>query len=202
MLDKSSLLLSAQSEKIQESSALSDESGSTHKRVCTMPFVIKRDGTWLYKGSPVRRKNMVCLFASMLTRDIHGHYWLDNPVERGRISVEDAPLVAVALYWQGCGKNQVLSFRTNTDQLICAGREHALRVKCLGQDIGCEEGSVPYLHIRDGEGDFAVEARISRAVYYELVALAVPGYYKGKEYMGVWSENVFFPLGHMEKSEG
>ena len=32
-----------------------------------LPFVIKRDGTWLYRGSPIGRKELVCLFASVLS---------------------------------------------------------------------------------------------------------------------------------------
>src|SRR5208337_1037131 len=31
-----------------------------------LPFLIRRDGTWLYCGSPIGRKELVCLFASVL----------------------------------------------------------------------------------------------------------------------------------------
>jgi len=33
-----------------------------------LPFLIRRDGTWLYRGSPINRKELVCLFASVLKR--------------------------------------------------------------------------------------------------------------------------------------
>ena len=47
-----------------------------------------------------------------LRRDEEGVSWLETPVERGRIEVEDAPFVAVELDWTGEGRRQVLLFRT------------------------------------------------------------------------------------------
>ncbi len=76
-----------------------------------LPFLIKRDGTWLYRGSPINRKELVCLFSSVLRREEDGSWWLQTPAERGRIEVEDAPFVAVELDWTGDGRHQVLSFR-------------------------------------------------------------------------------------------
>jgi len=35
---------------------------------------IDRDGVWYYHGSPINRKELVCLFASVLTRDADGAY--------------------------------------------------------------------------------------------------------------------------------
>jgi hypothetical protein len=160
-----------------------------------MPFLIKRDGTWLYRGSPIGRKELVCLFSSVLKRDAAGAFWLETPVERGRIQVEDAPWVAVELDWKRCcsGRNQCLSFRTNVDQVVTAGPEHPLRV--AHDLLTCEP--TPYIQIRAGEGVPPLEARISRSVYYELVAIAVPGIVHGIEKLGVWSCGVFFPLGDL-----
>ena len=31
-----------------------------------LPFVIRRDGVWLYRGTSIDRKELVCLFASVL----------------------------------------------------------------------------------------------------------------------------------------
>ena len=69
-----------------------------------LPFLIRRDGTWLYRGSPIARKELVCLFASVLRRSADGAFWLQTPAERGRIEVEDAPFVAVELNWSGSGR--------------------------------------------------------------------------------------------------
>ena len=162
-----------------------------------LPFVIKRDGTWLYRGSPIGRKELVCLFAGVLKREADASFWLETPAERGRIQVEDAPFIAVELDWTGSGRDQVLSFRTNVDQVITAGPDHPIRV--AHDLLTCQP--TPYLHVRPGAGAAPVEARIGRAVYYELVALAVPGEYRGRRVLGVWSLGQFFPLGDLPAGE-
>jgi hypothetical protein len=136
---------------------------------------------------------MVCLFSTVLKRDEHGEYILETPAERGRIEVEDVPFLAVELNWAGHGRAQVLSFRTNVDQCITAGPEHPIRIS--HNLLDCEP--TPYLHIRDGKGEYPIEARINRATYYELVALAEPGMVAGRKVLGVWSEGMFFSLGDL-----
>ncbi len=163
-----------------------------------LPFLIKRDGTWLYRGTPINRKELVCLFSSVIKREEDGSFWLETPAERGRIEVEDAPFVAVELGWTGDGRDQTLSFRLNTDQMVTAGPEHAIRV--AHDLLTCEP--TPYLHVRNGQGAAPVEARIGRAVYYELVALAVPGTIRGRRVLGVWSRGAFFSLGDLPPGEG
>lgn len=159
----------------------------------SLPFIIKRDGTWLYRGSPINRRELVCLFSSVLKREADGSYWLETPAERGQIEVEDVPWTAVEMDWTGVGTGQVLSFRTNVDQVVTAGQEHPISIR-----HGCLDcAPVPYIRIRDTDGGMSLEARISRAVYYELVALAVPGEVCGKRMLGVWSEHRFFPLGDL-----
>ncbi len=162
-----------------------------------LPFVIRRDGVWFYRGSAIERKEMVCLFASVLKRETDGSWWLVTPAERGRIVVEDAPFVAVELNWAGDGAEQVLSFRTNIDQVVTADRAHPIRVAF---EPGSED-PVPYIVLRDGAGAFAIEARINRATYYELVALAVPERVGDHDMVGVWSRGVFFPLGALPPEE-
>jgi len=156
-----------------------------------IPFVIRRDGVWLYRGSPIDRKEMVCLFASVLRRDESGDWWLRTPAERGRIVVEDAPFIAVEMDWTGEGRNQTLSFRTNVDQVVTAGHAHPIRVVT---DPATEEPT-PYILIRPGDGGHPIEARIGRAVYYEMAALAETEIVDGRAMLGVWSQGCFFPLG-------
>lgn len=159
------------------------------------PFLIKRDGCWLYKGASIEKKSMVCLFSSLLTRDQEGQYFLESPFESVQIDVEDAPLVVVAMKWRGCGSKQELSFLTNTDECITAGQEHPLR---MAKSI-TRADPVPYLHIRNGKGSFPLEARLNRATYYELMALAEPGVEDGQDVLGLWSGGVFFPIGNLSE---
>jgi hypothetical protein len=161
-----------------------------------LPFLIKRDGTWLYRGTPINRKPMVCLFATVLKREEDGSYLLETPAERGTIEVEDVPFVAVELEWSGHGTGQTLCFRTNVDQCVTAGPEHPIRI--AHDLLTCEP--TPYLHIRDGKGSYPIEARINRATYYELVALAEPGMLHGRKVLGVWSDGAFFSLGDLPKN--
>jgi len=151
---------------------------------------IGRDGTWYYRGSAIQRKPLVCLFASVLKRGEDGAYWLETPAERGRIEVEDAPFIAVELFWRDCDcggaePRQCLTFRTNLDEMVTANAEHPIRV----QLCPATREPRPYITVRPG-----LEARICRAVFYELVALAQPETIGGREVLGVWSEGVFFPI--------
>jgi hypothetical protein len=162
-----------------------------------LPFLIRRDGTWLYRGSPINRKELMCLFASVLKREADGSFWLETPAERGRIEVEDAPFVAVELDWVGDGRHQTLSFRTNVDQVVTAGPDHPIRV--AHDLLTCEP--TPYILVRPGVAEQGIEARINRAVYYELVALAVPEWVGCRRMLGVWSRGRFFPLGELPPGE-
>ncbi len=154
---------------------------------------IDRNGGWHYRNSPIGRKELVCLFASVLKRGPDGSYWLETPVERGRIEVEDAPFVAVEMCWRDCvpedeaaGKpRQCLSFRTNLDEIVTADADHPIRVHLCPRT----REPRPYVTVRPG-----LEAKINRAVFYELVALAQSETIDGREVLGVWSEGVFFPI--------
>ncbi len=145
---------------------------------------IARDGTWFYMGTPIGRKEMVKLFASILRRDDDGRTYLVTPVEKVGIQVEDAPLVAVELMRSGQGQGETLSFRTNVDDLVMAGPDHAIRV-----EIDAQTGEpAPYIHVRAN-----LEALINRPVFYELAALAVE---KDGQH-GVWSGGEFYSLGQV-----
>ncbi|MBI3453259.1 MAG: DUF1285 domain-containing protein [Rhodospirillales bacterium] len=146
---------------------------------------IARDGTWFYHGSPIGRKPLVKLFASVLRRMPNGDYWLVTPAERGRIQVDDAPFTAVELTVAGTGPVQTLTFRTNLDHETVAGPGRPIRV-VIHPDTG--EPS-PYVYVDEG-----LEALIVRAVFYQLVDLGVEERVDGAARFGVWSAGAFFPL--------
>ena len=149
---------------------------------------IARDGTWFYRGSPINRMPLVKLFASVLRREADGSYWLVTPAERGRVMVEDAPFIAVAVDREGEGRDQRLIFRTNLDEFVTAGPDHKLRVE------NAEDGTPsPYIVVRPG-----LEARLSRPVFYELVDLGGEEPVVGESQFGVWSGGMFFRLGDLD----
>lgn len=167
-----------------------------------LPFLIRRDGIWLYRGGVIKRKAMLCLFGSLLTRDAQGAYLLRSPFESGMIEVEDAPFVAVELTWTGVGRTQRLCFRTNMDETVTASCEHPIRTEWDVPPEASADARPPYLLVRAGDGRWPLEARLSRSVWYELAALAEPGVYRGVRCMGVWSCGSFFPLARCETATG
>jgi len=150
---------------------------------------IAADGTWYHEGRPIRRKPLVKLFSTVLRRDGDGVYWLQTPVEKGRIEVEDAPFTAVEILVSGRGRNQVLSFRTNLDDEVEVDSEHPIRVTV---DPETEEPR-PYILVRDG-----LEALILRSVFYHLVDMGNEERTPEGTRFGVWSKGSFFPLGPVD----
>ena len=151
---------------------------------------IAADGTWFHEGAPIRRKELVKLFSTVLKRDENGDFWLQTPVEKCPIAVEDAPFVALELRDSGGGEDRVLDFRTNVDAWVEAGPEHPIRVEI---DPESDEPR-PYLLVEDGPAG-GLEALLARSVFYQLVEQAVPGEGAQAGKLGVWSRGVFFPLG-------
>ncbi|KAF0137292.1 MAG: hypothetical protein FD153_1715 [Rhodospirillaceae bacterium] len=150
---------------------------------------IDQHGIWHYRGSPINRQELVCLFASLLTRQRDGSYWLITPGEAGRIEVEDVPFLAVKMFVAGQGQEQFISVRTNVDEIVTIDRSHPLRM-ATGPATG---GPAPYVMVRNG-----LEARLSRAVFYELAAVGVEERDEEGLLFGVWSSGIFFPLGPVE----
>lgn len=138
---------------------------------------IARDGTWFYEGTPIGRKPLVKLFATVLRREKDGFY-LVTPVEKVPIEVEGEPFIAVGMTREGEGPDQTLTFQTNVDDVVTAGPSHRIGFRDLEAD-----GKAPYVEVRDG-----LTARLSRSVYYELAELTV----ETGQGMGVWSGGAFF----------
>jgi len=151
-------------------------------------FRIARDGTWFYRGSPIGRKPLVRLFSTVLRREDDGSFWLVTPVERGRITVDDAPFVAVEMDVKGAGREQSLAFRTNVEDWVTADAAHPIRV-----ELGADGAPSPYIRVRG-----ALDALIARSVFYQMVDLAETKASDGRAELGIWSGGAYFPLGFAE----
>lgn len=130
-----------------------------HPKHCgELDLVIRADGLWIHEGSPIGRPELVRLFSTVLRKDPDG-YHLVTPVEKLKITVEDAPFRAVGVEKQV----EELVFTTDMGDRVTAGPDHPVRVET--DPVTAEPA--PYVLVR---GD--LEARISRAVFYELVQMA------------------------------
>ena len=144
-------------------------------------IVIRKDGLWFHEGTPIGREALVRLFSTVLRRDPDGFH-LVTPVEKMRITVEDAPFIAVRVDQVG----DTLRFLTNVGDEVEAGPENGIRV-----EVDPASGQPrPYLHVRRG-----LEALIARPVFYELVELAQERQTPAGPQLGVSSQGAWFPVG-------
>ncbi len=149
---------------------------------------IASDGTWYYLKTPIGRPALVRLFASVLKREAD-KYFLVTPVEKVGIVVDDAPFLAVELRAEDGPEGQVLRFRTNVEDWVECGREHALRFETEPQTGGLK----PYLHVRRD-----LWAKVTRALFYDLVALGEERDVDGLRMFGIASGGSFFAMASAE----
>jgi hypothetical protein len=145
---------------------------------------IAGDGTWFYLKTPIGRQPLVRLFASVLKRE-GDKYFLVTPVEKCGLVVEDAPFLAVELEVERGERGQVLNFRTNVDDWVACGPGHALRFEPEPETGGLK----PYLHVRRD-----LWAKVTRALFYDLVELGEERDVDGERMFGVVSAGEFFVM--------
>lgn len=148
-------------------------------------IVIRRSGAWVHEGAPINREALVRLFSTILRKDPDGFH-LVTPVEKMRITVEDAPFVAVRVdQIRDAAGRSVLRFLTNVGDEVDAGPENPIRV-----EVDPETGEPrPYVHVRRG-----LEALITRPVFYEIVDMAQERELPGGPTLGVESGGAWFPV--------
>jgi hypothetical protein len=145
---------------------------------------IASDGTWFYQKTPIGRAALVKLFASVLKRE-GDKYFLVTPVEKCGIAVDDAPFLAVELQVEAAAAGRRLNFRTNVDDWVACGSAHALRFEPEPETGGLK----PYLHVRRD-----LWAKVTRALFYDLVELGEEREIAGERMFGVASEGEFFVM--------
>jgi hypothetical protein len=145
---------------------------------------IAADGTWFYLKTPIGRPALVKLFASVLKRE-GDSYFLVTPVEKCGITVDDAPFLAVELEIEDGKAGRVLHFRTNVDDWVSCGPQHALRFEPEAGTGGLK----PYLHVRRD-----LWAKVTRALFFDLVEIGEERDVDGQAMFGVTSMGAFFPM--------
>jgi hypothetical protein len=144
---------------------------------------IETDGTWTYQKTPIGRPALVKLFSSILKRE-GDKYYLVTPIEKVGLTVVDAPFLAVELKVEQA-EQQKLAFRTNVDDWVVAGPGHALRF----DPEPATGGLKPYLHVRRN-----LWAKVTRALFYDLVELGEERMVDGRRLFGVASAGEFFAM--------
>jgi uncharacterized protein len=153
---------------------------------------IAADGTWFYLKTPIGRHALVKLFASVLWRE-GDKYFLKTPVEKVGITVDDAPFTAVEMKIEDGPKGKVLHFRTNVDDWVTVGQDHALRFTPEEETGGLK----PYLHVRRD-----LWALVTRALFYDLVELGEERDMNGTCMFGVASGGEFYAMAPAESLKG
>jgi hypothetical protein len=143
-------------------------------------------------GTPIGRQPLVRLFSTVLRKDGDGRTYLVTPVEKLGIRIADAPFVAVEMNVTEQEGTPVITFRTNVGDVVESGPEHHLRFVVHGENSELK----PYLHVRG-----RLEALVSRAVMYDLVALGETVVIDGVEVFAVRSGGVVFPVMPAEELE-
>lgn len=151
------------------------------QRAGAIDIRIAANGEWYHEGAPIQRRALVRLFSTLLRLEDGVHY-LVTPAEKLRITVEDAPFLAVGIEADGAGVAQRVAFRTNVGDVVVAGANHPIAV----QERRGEPR--PYVEVRRG-----LRALITRPMFYHLVELARQG---PAGEIALWSGGARFVLGH------
>lgn len=144
---------------------------------------IKADGTWFYMGTPIGRAPLVRLFSTVLRKDDDGKTYLVTPVEKVGIRIEDAHFLAVEMTVSEKDGAPLLTFRTNVGDVIEAGADHPLSFTNDNDQLK------PYLSVRG-----RLQALVSRAVAYDLLAQGEVIEIEGREMFAIRSGGAIFPV--------
>jgi hypothetical protein len=158
---------------------------------------IAADGTWFYQKTPIGRAPLVKLFASVLKRE-GDRYFLVTPVEKCGITVDEAPFLAVELKVEASDAGaesggRLLRFRTNVDDWVTVDRDHPLRF----EPETATGGLKPFLHVRRD-----LWAKVTRALFYDLVELGEERDVDGMRMFGVASGAEFFAMAPADSIAG
>ena len=140
---------------------------------------IDRSGKWYFMDSPIGRERMVNLFSRVLRKD-DDDYFLVTPVEKIKLEVEDKPFVIIDFEIINKGDEQIVTFKTNTDEIFEVNNDHPISIVYKDKN----EPS-PYVIVRKN-----LEGLINRNVYYKLIENCE----EIDNNFGIYSSGVFFRL--------
>lgn len=117
---------------------------------------IKANGNWTYNNSIFKRMRLVKLLASVIKKE-GDDYFLVTPVEKIKITVEQAPFILTKWAWQGTEQTNMVVC-TNVGDEFVLDEEHP---------ITFDEQDEMYVTVRRN-----LVAKVHRNVYYQWVEMA------------------------------
>jgi hypothetical protein len=117
---------------------------------------IKANGDWFYAGTIFKRPALVKLLASVLKKE-QDEYYLVTPVEKIKITVEDAPFVLTQWRWQDESQSTMV-VTNNVGNEFTLDNNHPITINDNGE---------LYVTVRR-----ELLAKVHRNVYYQWVDLA------------------------------
>jgi len=121
-----------------------------------MDLQIKANGDWFYAGSIFKRPALVKLLSSVLKKE-QGEYFLVTPVEKIKITVDDAPFILTQWHWQDESKTALI-VSNNVGNEFILNAEHPITISTSGE---------LYVTVRRN-----LLAKVHRNVYYQWIDLA------------------------------
>lgn len=141
----------------------------------TTNFRIDKQGKWFHEGREIHRQKLVKLFSTVLKRDEQGRHWLQTPVEKVEVIVEDAPFIVTDLKIKGQQENREITFITNVEE----------EVPLKNGDQFFVRNGIPYVTMRNN-----LEAKLRRRLVFDLAELCV----EQNKKTGFYSAGQFFEL--------
>ena len=144
-----------------------------------MDLQIKANGDWYYAGTIFKRPALVKLLSSVLKKE-NDDYFLVTPVEKIKISVEDAPFVLTQWHWQDDNKT-IMRVSNNVGDEFSLDETHPITQNAAGE---------LYVIVRRN-----LLAKVHRNVYYQWIDLAKEVETKNGTELIFLSANCQFSLG-------
>ena len=145
---------------------------------------VDSNGRWYYQKSEIKRERLIKLFANILKKE-KDKYYLVTPVEKVGITVEDVPFIATDIDIIKKGKIALFKFTTNIGDFTYL--EENNQFKILFKESSNEPQ--PYVNVRTN-----LFAKIDRKSFYRLIDFCNETTYRGENWLGFHSNNIFFPV--------
>jgi hypothetical protein len=120
-------------------------------------ILIDKEGVWYFRGTEMKRKDIVQYFYTYLKRDLNGHYLIEIDNDRCTVRVEDTPYVIRSI----TVSVSINSGQPYIDLSLNDGSNEGLS---LDAPLRIGGDNVLYCKVKRGEH----EARFSRPAYYQF----------------------------------